>query len=162
MVDTKIAKRLWRTSDHRRVVCVSGVMNPSREALQLSPTTVALPSNLGNHQAENYTPQQHRHPGNEPVPFGTENRSFNHPRRGLKVSTKLGQVLTPDAQISSFVCRERPIVADFCLSRCNIVVQCSELVQKVANGKNRPFSVSRDLITERPLRSKSRHSAPAI
>ncbi len=35
-------------------------------------------------------------------------------------------------------CRERPEVADFRLSRCNIVVQCSELVQKAANGKNRP------------------------
>ncbi len=33
------------------------------------------------------------------------------------MSTKLGQVLTPDAQISSFVCRERPKVADISHSR---------------------------------------------
>jgi hypothetical protein len=41
----------------------------------------------------------------------------------------------PDAQISSFVCRERPIVADSCLSHCNIVGKWSESAQKAANGR---------------------------
>ncbi len=48
---------------------------------------------------------------------------------------------------------ERPLLADFGLSHCNMVVQCSESAQKAANGKNRPFLVSRDLTVEPPLRS---------
>ncbi len=32
---------------------------------------------------------------------------------------------------------ERLVLADSCLSHCNIVLQRSELVQKAANGKNR-------------------------
>jgi len=56
----------------------------------------------------------------------------------------------------------RPFVADSRLTQCNVVVQFSESAQKTANGKNRPFMVSRDRITERPLRSKCGHSAAAI
>ncbi len=56
----------------------------------------------------------------------------------------------PDAQISSFVCRERPILADLRLSHCNISVQCSVSVQKAANGKNRPLAVVRAWSLERP------------
>ena len=55
---------------------------------------------------------------------------------------------------------DRPQVADSGLSHCNIIIQCNELGQKAANDQTRPFLVSRDVVVQRPLRSKCGHSAP--
>ncbi len=47
-------------------------------------------------------------------------------------------MVSPDIQTQVFQASEWPDLADSCLSQCNIVLQRSELVQKAANGKNRP------------------------
>ncbi len=52
-----------------------------------------------------------------------------------------GAVVTAEAMAVDNEACLGPFLADFCLSHCNIFVQCGESAQKAASGKNRPEAV---------------------